>query len=87
LSELTALIGDVVEEKLKNLNPQQSVQEPILLTRQETAKLLGVTLPTLHEWTKNGTIQGVRIGTRVRYRMPDIESALKNINNAKSKRR
>ncbi|KAA6306428.1 hypothetical protein EZS27_041915 [termite gut metagenome] len=81
------MIGDVVEEKLKNLNSQQSVQEPILLTRQETAKLLGVTLPTLHEWTKNGTIQGVCIGTRVRYRMPDIESALKNINNAKVKRR
>jgi excisionase family DNA binding protein len=87
LSEITALFGLVVEEKLKGINLQHPQPKTEYLTRQETAQLLGVTLPTLHEWTKNGTIQGTRIGTRVRYRLADVEASLKDIQNVKSKRR
>jgi excisionase family DNA binding protein len=49
------------------------------LTRKEVAQRLGISLPTLGEWTKTGKIQGARIGSRVRYRESDVEAALQNI--------
>ena len=86
--ELLAMFGIVVADQLKNLLPQQPLQ-PVksILTRRETAEMLGISLVTLHEWTKNGTIQGTRVGTRVRYRYSDIEAALKDIRNIKYQRK
>ena len=52
---------------------------PKLLTRRETARFLGVSLPTLHEWTMHGKIIANRIGTRVRYYQTDVEAALRQI--------
>ena len=87
LADLKALISEAVAEQFKKHQPQQEREPVKILTRQETAKILGVSLPTLHEWTKTGVVQGTRIGTRVRYRMSDVEAALKDIRNIKSKRR
>jgi len=85
LSEIKVLISEAVEEQFNKFQPQHEKEPVKILTRVETAQMLGVTLPTLHEWTKNGTIQGTRIGTRVRYRMTDVEAALKDIRNVKCK--
>ena len=52
---------------------------PKLLTRQQTARFLSVSLPTLHEWTMTGKITASRIGTRVRYYQTDVEAALTQI--------
>ena len=87
LSDIRAMFSEIVAEQFKKYQPQQEKEPVKILTRQETAKILGVSLPTLNEWTKNGTLQGTRIGSRVRYRMSDVEAALKNIQNVKSKRR
>ena len=87
LSDIRALISEAVAEQFKVYQPKQEKEPVKILTRQETALMLGVSLPTLNEWTKNGTIQGTRIGTRVRYRMADIDAALKDIHNVKCKRR
>jgi excisionase family DNA binding protein len=64
-------------------------QEPInpeFLTRKETAQILGVSLVTLHEWTKNGVIPARRIGTRIRYQKTDILQSLKQIETLKYRR-
>ncbi len=50
-----------------------------LITRKDAAKLLGVTYPTLNRWTKDGTITGYRINTRVRYKRAELEQCLKTI--------
>lgn len=47
-----------------------------LLTRKETAKLLRVSLPTLHDWTKRGIIKGYRIEGKVYYKKSEIEESL-----------
>ena len=86
LSELKDVVGNIVEEKLNGLQLPQLKQDPKFYTRIETAKILGITLPTLHAWTKSGEIQGTRIGTRVRYRVADVEAAVKNIKTTKGKR-
>ena len=87
LSDIRALISEAVAEQFKKHQPQQEKEPVKILTRKETANILGVSLPTLNEWTKTGVIQGTRIGSRVRYRMSDVEAALQDIKNVKSKRR
>jgi excisionase family DNA binding protein len=59
---------------------------PELITRKETAKILGISLPTLNDWTKNGTIPAQRIGTRVRYNRANVYASLKNIETLKYRR-
>ena len=49
------------------------------LTRKEVSKLLGVSLPTILDWTKKGTITGYKISTRVRYKKSEINKFLNKI--------
>ena len=54
-------------------------QETELLTRKEAAKFLGVSLPTILDWTKTGKIIGYRIASRIRYKRNEIENSLSQI--------
>ncbi len=58
-----------------------------LLTRKQAAKILGVSLPTLHKWTLNKTVKGRTVGTRVRYWRKDVEQALSEIGSAKNNKK
>lgn len=82
--ELKTLILDVLKE---NQSLMQSKEELSLnaketpkkfYSRKETAEILGITLATLHKYTKDGVIDSHRIGNRVLYKFQDIESALTN---------
>jgi excisionase family DNA binding protein len=82
--ELKTLILDVLKE---NQSLMQSKEELSLnaketpkkfYSRKETAEILGITLATLHKYTKDGVIDSHRIGSRVLYKYQDIESALTN---------
>ena len=59
---------------------------PELITRKETAEILGISLPTLNEWTKNGTLPAQRIGTRVRYNRATVYASLKDVETLKYRR-
>lgn len=54
-----------IEHYLKELG---SPKNDKLLTRQETADYLRVSLQTIHLWTKHGIISPVRIGNRVYFK-------------------
>jgi excisionase family DNA binding protein len=57
---------------------QESKNEQIdYLTRQEVAKLLQISLPTLHEYTKRSILTSYRVGSKVRYKASEIDAALK----------
>lgn len=47
-----------------------------LYTRQETAKYLRISLPTLNEWSKTGVLKSYRLGNRVYYKQSEIERSL-----------
>lgn len=54
------------------------IQEPEkLLTREETAKFLKVSLPTLNNWTKAGVLTPRYLGRRVYYKKSEIINNLK----------
>lgn len=86
--EFETLIQRAVKNVLSSIEakPQPKDAAPELLTRAKTAKYLGVSLPTLNDWTKRNIIKGYRISGRVRYKLPDIENALKEISTIKYKR-
>jgi len=88
VDEFRAMIKEVVSAELKEQLPKENHnQEDELFSRGETARKLGVSLPTLHNWTKLGVIQGCRIGGRVRYRKQDISNALQEIRSVKYQRK
>lgn len=58
------------------LNPPKA-SDPDMFSRKQTAKMLCISLPTLHDWTKEGLIRAYRIGNRVLYKKEDINNALK----------
>ncbi|MBR9775367.1 MAG: helix-turn-helix domain-containing protein [Cytophagales bacterium] len=74
---------EAIEGQIKALsesNTNAPTQEIKLLSRQETAQLLGVSLVTIHNWVKGGIIKAYRVGNKVRFKEPDILEALKQIN-------
>ena len=80
LQDLKAAIGELLDLKI-----QEHFAKPIpkpendLITRKEAAKLLGVSLPTILDWTKSGKIVGYRISSRIRYKKSEIENSVKKI--------
>ena len=81
--ELRELIAEVLQSVTNPLLPKE---ENEYITRVETANKLGLSLPTLNEYTKLGIIPAYRIGSRVRYKSNEIESALLRVQSVKGKR-
>mgnify|MGYP003717000603 FL=1 len=74
----------VFEKKLQDFKPKE--KKPLtLLTRKETAKLLCISLPTLHDWTKTGIIKAHRIGNRVLYKLEEVNDSLSEIRTNQSR--
>jgi len=89
LRELTAAIGEIIKEELKHFRPEKEPQTPNrgdYLSRKEVCDQLKISPATLHIWTKNGTLQGYRVGGRVLYKTAEVENTLSEIPNLKTRR-
>lgn len=88
LEQLKTVISDTVRAELsRQLDSIKGPKEDTeLLTRKEAARFLGVSLPTLLDFTKSGKVTGYRIGTRVRYKRGELEQSLRQIQSANIKR-
>jgi excisionase family DNA binding protein len=85
--DLKNLFREVIEEKLKlESNPKESEKGLVYLNRFEVAKILKISLPTLNNWSKAGTLQSYRIGNRILYKSDEIEQSVKSVKNLKYKR-
>jgi excisionase family DNA binding protein len=62
----------------QNLKPAEPEE---YLTRKQVAKLLQVSLVTIHEWNRKKILDPLRLGTLIRYRRSEIDKALIRINN------
>ena len=77
---LTDVLKTALSEYQKAAAPPPAVTEPdTLLTRQQVAEMIGVSLPTIHNMTKAGKLTGYRFGHVVRYKLGEVENALKVI--------
>lgn len=62
---------------LKGLaSSSQNNDNEILLTREETAKMLSISLVSLWDFTRKDKIAAFRIGNKVRYKKVDVLNAL-----------
>lgn len=74
LGDLIATKVDARLSEVKELIQNKGRQR--YMNRQETAKYLGVTLGTLNNWRKSGTLEPKYIGGRVFYKAEDIDRVL-----------
>jgi excisionase family DNA binding protein len=64
--------GKIVGSGAPGLFPGQTEQD-VLLSREEVAAYLRVSLPTLELWARNGDgPRVVRVGRAIRYRLVDV---------------
>jgi excisionase family DNA binding protein len=61
-------------------NTTQSNDANKLLTREETAEMLSISLTTLWDYTRKDIIPAYRIGNKVRYKKNEVLEALKKHN-------
>ena len=86
LPDLLGEITKAVRTELDARTPATTPPTEELLTRVEAAQLLGITLPTLREYTRKGYVTGYRIGTRVRYKRNEVLDNLQRMRTAKTTR-
>lgn len=85
IDTLVNRIANEVQGRLLN-KVEPVVVENKFITREETAKRLGLSLPTLCEYSKIGLIPSYRIGSRVRYKSNEIEECLQKVHAVKGRR-
>lgn len=83
--DLRSIITETIQTELTRLHESNTAKDSKLLTRDDAAKFIGISLPTLNEWTKQGLIPGYRIGSRVRYKREELEQSLLAIRTLKRK--
>ena len=69
---LNELIGKLKTEILSSTPAPPVNETENFLTAKETAKLLGVSLVTIHAWKKEGKLKFHRFGTRIRFQKSEI---------------
>jgi excisionase family DNA binding protein len=78
LNELLSQIGQLIDSKIGN-PPLKENKQSGYLSRKEVAKLLKITLPTLHDWTKLQYLKAYKIGTRVLYKESEVIETLEKV--------
>lgn len=90
VSALTPLFDSFVSvlatRIVEQLMPIIDKKEPRYYSRNETAKILHVTLPTLARLTKDGLITAKKVGSRILYEAEAIDAAVKGNRILKYKR-
>jgi len=87
LKDFQEIIGAIVRDELKQLQPNTSNQTANgeYITRRDICDRLKISLATLHCYTKDGTLKGYRIGGRVLYKLSEVEQSVKAIQTTKYK--
>lgn len=86
IQELETLIEQTVRRCLEGTQLTEHITPPEennYCTRKDTAKLLGISLVTLHKWSVEGLIPSYRIGSRIRYKKDEINNALVQVKSLK----
>ncbi|OLY94407.1 DNA binding domain-containing protein, excisionase family [Cnuella takakiae] len=86
LESLLLQIEQLLDAKIGMQHQTQKTEVSGYLSRKEVANLLKITLPTLHDYTKQGKLQAYKIGTRVLYKECEVKASLEGISSRKHKK-
>ena len=87
IMNLFSPVIDVIVDRVSERFSVAVNKVPRYNTRQETANILHVTLPTLHNMVKRGDITAKRVNGRVLFDAAEIDSAVKDCRIYKYKRK
>jgi len=74
---ISEIVGKIKSELLSDLIKTIQDKEPNRYSSaQEICDRLDITKPTIHEWRKRGIIKSYKLGSRVYYRLDEIENAM-----------
>lgn len=77
LESFGQFIQNLIREELDKFSIKQNQgNEKEFYTREETAKLLDVSLTTLFHWNNEGTLKNAKIGNRVYYSKNEVSARL-----------
>ena len=77
IKELFApVVSQLVSQIAEKVVELRELREPKFISRQEAAEMLGVSLPSLHNYTKQGLIEKHVINGRVLYDAYEIQKAV-----------
>jgi len=79
VASLVQEIAKAVSKELATKPPTDQPAQDDLLSREEAARLLHITLPTLRQRTKEGRLRGYRMGARVLYRRSEVIASLRGV--------
>jgi excisionase family DNA binding protein len=85
VNDLLLRIEQIVDAKI-SVFPQTQKSQSDYISRKEVAKLLRISLPTLHDWTKLGLLKSYKLGTRVLYKESEVKEALEKVPSYKHKK-
>ena len=74
-SLLSPVVDEIVEKVVTRIYEQE--KPTTYLSRTEVCEQLHITLPTLHAWTKDGTLRAQKINGRVLYDEREIDKAIR----------
>lgn len=75
--DLTELIKDGVKSQLNDFKETLNTQNPdVLLTREQTCKMLQIDSSTLWHWTNKGKVKAYGIGNRRYYKKAELLESL-----------
>jgi len=81
--DLRTLLSEMLKSELASFRPVEQPKDNLLLTRKETAEILGISLPTLRTYSTEGRIQSYRIGSRIRYKREEVLNSVSAIQSKK----
>ena len=81
IQELKEIIGEVLEEKLKEFRPHSPPPVPTskeFISSKEVCQMLNISLSTLWTYSKYGKLEKYRIGGRILFRTEEVRNAVIN---------
>lgn len=79
--ELTEKILNGVKMQMEQFKKEISLTEKTeFLSRNETAKMLSISLFCVHDWVKKGILKPLKMGNRTYFERKEIENKLYNSN-------
>jgi DNA-binding transcriptional regulator YiaG len=79
--QLQKEISNAVKTQLEDfLERYKPIRPSEYLTRQQVAKMFGVNICTVNNWSKSGKIRPLGLGARVYFLRSEIEGSLKPLN-------
>jgi len=75
-TKLDEIVAKRVEIKLKEAIQEGSQKKTRYISRKEVCEIVKISLPTLHQWTKDGLLTSYKIGNRVLFKSDEVDESL-----------